>query len=61
MPSTGKPHRKISGSYCGASWSFTEFGPPEMIIALQEKKKRVFQNRFYQENLYSQINCETRT
>lgn len=34
IPKIGNPSLKISGSYVGASTSYTELGPPEMIMAL---------------------------
>jgi hypothetical protein len=32
------PIRKISASYRGASSAYTEFGPPEIMIALQREE-----------------------
>lgn len=34
-PSIGNPSLKMSGSYLGASTSYTELGPPEIMIALK--------------------------
>jgi hypothetical protein len=34
LPNTGIPIRKMSASYRGASSAYTEFGPPEIMIAL---------------------------
>lgn len=35
LPKIGRPSLKMSESYFGASLSYTEFGPPEMIMALK--------------------------
>jgi hypothetical protein len=44
LPKTGIPIRKISASYRGASSAYTEFGPPEIMTALQteEEYERIY-------------------
>jgi hypothetical protein len=46
LPKTGIPIRKMSASYRGASSAYTEFGPPEIMTALQTKREYYGMNEF---------------
>jgi hypothetical protein len=48
LPKPGIPIRKMSASYRGASSAYTEFGPPEIMIALQTKRENYGMSEFRQ-------------
>lgn len=48
MPKIGKPQLKIWGSWSHASEAFTELGPPDIIIALKQKK--LIKMKYYYSN-----------